>query len=95
MSTEDKKPIQAIALRYTEEKDVAPKVVAKGSDYMAEKILSAAKQHSVPIYKNKTLTSMLMAIEIDRQIPPELYHAVAEVLAYVYRVDQRLGKRHK
>lgn len=91
MNTEDKKPKQAIALSYTQQENTAPKVVAKGSGYMAEKILASAKQHSVPVYQNKTLASMLMAIDLDRQIPPELYQAVAEVLAYIYRVDQRLG----
>ena len=87
------KPKQhAIALSYHQENN-APKVIAKGSGYIAEKILTTAKQHSVPIYKNKTLVSMLMAVELDREIPPELFQAVAEVLAYIYRVDQTIGKK--
>lgn len=84
---------QAIALSYQQESLSAPKVVAKGSGYIAEKILAAAKQHSVPIYKNKTLVSMLMAVELDREIPPELFQAVAEILAYIYRVDERIGRK--
>ncbi len=85
---------QAIALQYEQEKNIAPKVVAKGSGYIAEKIIESAKQHSIPVYQNKTLVSMLMAIELDREIPPELYQAVAEILAYIYRIDDRVGKRH-
>ncbi len=80
---------QAIALRYRKDENVAPKVVAKGRGYVAESILQAAQKAAVPVYKNKTLASMLMALEIDREIPPELYATVAEVLAYVYGMDQK------
>lgn len=84
---------KAVALSYNEEIDQAPKVVAKGSGLVAEQILTLARTHGVPVYQNKALISMLTAVELDREIPPELYKAVAEVLAYVYRVDQALGKR--
>lgn len=93
MNKEDvnKQTTQAVALQYNEE-NVAPRVIAKGKGYVAENILNAAKKNSVPIYQNKTLTSMLMAVDIDREIPPELYTAVAEILAYVYRMDQKTKK---
>ena len=96
MNKEDvnKQPTQAVALRYNEE-DVAPQVIAKGKGYVAENILNAARKNSVPIYQNKTLTSMLMAVDIDREIPPDLYTAVAEILAYVYRMDQKNKKNPK
>lgn len=83
---------QAVALSYQQKNSGAPKVIAKGSGFIAEKILAAATQNSVPVYQNKTLVSMLMAIELDREIPPDLYQAVAEVLAYVYYIDQKVGK---
>lgn len=83
---------QAVAIKYEQPNNQAPLVVAKGSGIVAEQILAAAKQHAVPVYQNKTLTGMLMAVELDREIPAELYQAVAEVLAYVYRLDQG-GKR--
>lgn len=86
---------QAIALTYDMAKNTAPKVVAKGTGHLAEQILAAAHKNAVPVYQNKTLTGMLMAIDLDREIPPELYRVVAEVLAYVYRIDQRLGNRLK
>ena len=89
----DKPKKQAIALSYQQDTNVAPKVVAKGSGFIAENILVAAKQHSVPVYQNKTLVSMLMAVELDREIPSELYQAVAEVLAYIYRIDQNIKKK--
>lgn len=89
----DKPKQQAVALSYQQKSNTAPKVIAKGSGYIAEKIIAAASQHSIPVYQNKTLVSMLMAIELDREIPPELYQAVAEILAYVYRVDQRIGRK--
>lgn len=82
----------AVALRY-EQDDAAPKVVAKGRGFVAENIIQAAKQNAVPLYQNKTLAGMLMAVDLDREIPPQLYTAVAEVLAYVYRMDERAGKK--
>lgn len=87
---EQHKHKQAIALQYTKNRDGAPRVVAKGQGYVAEQIIVSAKQNSVPIYQSKTLSNLLMAIELDREIPHELYTAVAEVLAYVYRLDQKL-----
>ena len=86
---------KAIALRYQQDRDRAPKVVAKGSGFIADQILNAAREHAIPVYQNKTLTGMLMAVELDREIPADLYQAVAEVLAYVYRIDQSMGKRKR
>jgi flagellar biosynthesis protein len=83
---------QAVALCYDEKQNNAPKVVAKGSGFISEQILDAAEQHAVPVYQNKTITGMLMAVEIDREVPPELYKVVAEILAYVYRIDKKMEK---
>ena len=82
---------KAVALKYDPAKNIAPKVVAKGKGHVAESILQAAQQNKIPVYQNKSLVNMLMALELDREIPAELYTTVAEVLAYVYRVD----KKHK
>jgi flagellar biosynthesis protein len=86
---------QAVALQYDELENKAPRVIAKGAGFVAGKILSSAQEHGIPVYQNKTLTGMLMAVELDREIPPELYQAVAEVLAYIYRLDQQIGKQRK
>ena len=83
---------QAVALKYDMQKDSAPRVVAKGKGHTAEHILEAAQKNSVPVYQNKTLVNMLMALDIDREIPPELYKAIAEVMAYVYKMDKAKGR---
>lgn len=80
---------RAVALRYEPQGQQAPKVVAKGRGFVAENILAAAQKNAIPVYQNKSLVNMLMALELDREIPPELYRTVAEVLAYVYRIDKR------
>lgn len=75
----------AVALRYDKEKDDAPVVIAKGADYLAEKIKDAARENDIQIVENKPLARMLyFNVDIDMQIPPELYQMVAEVLAFVY-----------
>lgn len=80
---------KAVALKYDLEKNIAPKLVAKGKGHVAENILEAAKRGQVPVYQNKSLVNMLMALELDKEIPTELYTTVAEILAYVYRIDKR------
>lgn len=86
---------QAVALRYDQERDRAPRVIAKGRGYVAESIMATAQQNTIPVYQNKTLVNMLMALDIDREIPPELYRAIAEVLAYVYRIDKRAKEKRQ
>ena len=89
---ENIKDKQAVALKYDADKDTAPRVVAKCKGHTAEHILEAAQKSSVPVYQNKTLVNMLMALDIDREIPPELYKAIAEVMAYVYKMDKAKGR---
>ncbi len=75
----------AVAILYDNTKDEAPRVVAKGEDYLANKIKEVARDSDVPIVENKPLARALYAtVEIDEVIPPELYQAVAEILAVVY-----------
>ena len=83
---------KAVALKYEAERDNAPRVIAKGRGHVAEHILETAQKNSVPVYQDKTLVNMLMALEIDREIPPELYKAIAEVMAYVYKIDKSHGQ---
>ena len=92
---ENKNPVvpEAVALRYDRGREDAPRVVAKGRGFVAQQLLSIAKRHSVPVYQNQTVTQLLMAVELDREIPPELYQAVANVLAYVYRLDGRVAEK--
>lgn len=77
----------AVALKYDAEVSKAPIVVAKGEDFLAMKIREAAKEHNIEIVENKPLARMLYAnVDIGQEIPPELYQAVAEVLAMVYNM---------
>lgn len=82
-----KKKAKAVALKYEVEKDSAPRVVAKGRDFIADKIIETAKAHNVPLYEDKNLVQVLEALDLDTEIPPELYRAVAEVLAFIYRLN--------
>ena len=86
---------KAVALKYDEEKDRSPRVIAKGRGHVAENIMAAAQKNTIPVYQNKTLVNMLMALEIDREVPPELYRAIAEVMVYVYRMDKKAEKKKK
>ena len=88
-------PQEAVALRYDKKKEEAPRVVAKGKGFVAQQMLAIAKRHAVPVYQNQSVTQLLMAVELDREIPPELYQAVANVLAYVYRLDGKAGEKAK
>lgn len=81
----------AVALQYDKESASAPVVVAKGADYMAQKIKDIARENKVEIVENKPLARMLyFNVEIDQEIPQELYQMVAEILAYVYRVKNKI-----
>jgi flagellar biosynthesis protein len=76
---------KAVALRYEAQRDAAPRVVAKGAGRVAEALLAAAGEAGVPVKQHPALAEALFALELDEIIPPELYRAVAEVLAVVYR----------
>ena len=81
----------AVAIRYDTEVAPAPIVVAKGSDYLAQKIKQIARENNVEIVEDKPLARMLFAnVDVDKQIPPELYQAVAEILAMVYHAQGKV-----
>lgn len=81
----------AVAIKYDAEEAEAPMVIAKGADYLAQKIKEAAKENGVEIVENKPLARMLYAnVEVGELVPPELYKAVAEVLAYVYHLQGKV-----
>lgn len=81
-----------IALRYRPEEMQAPRVIAKGAGYVAQRIREIARSHSVPIMENKPLARMLyQQVDVGQAIPESLYRAVAEVLAYVFRLQRERG----
>jgi flagellar biosynthesis protein len=83
------KRIIAAALKYDDQKDVAPKVTAKGHGTVAEKIIALAKKNNIPIKNDPALVQILSKLDIDEPIPVELYKAVAEILAFVYMANDR------
>lgn len=78
----------AVALAYTENA-TAPRVVAKGRGLIAQAIIERARAAGVFVHDSPELVGLLMQVDLDRHIPAELYVAVAEVLAWVYRLEQR------
>ncbi len=81
----------AVAIKYDPEIYDAPYVVAKGADYLAQKIKDTAKENHIEIVENKPLARMLYAnVEVGGIVPPELYQAVAEVLAFVYHLQGKV-----
>lgn len=86
----EKKYIQkAIALKYDRKKDDAPKVVAKGKGKVAEKIIELAKKYDIPIKDDPDLVEVLSSLDINQEIPSEIYAAVAELLAFVYSLNSK------
>ena len=82
----------AVAIKYDKDTNEAPVVVAKGADYLAQKIKERARENAIEIVENKPLARMLYHnVEIGAEIPPELYQMVAEVLAYVYSLTGRVN----
>ena len=83
----------AVALGYDEEVAALPQVMAKGWGFKAEDILRLAEAHGVPIRRDSDLVQTLSALDVGALIPPELYAAVAEVLAFLYRMNQLASQR--
>jgi len=80
----------AIAIQYDMEKMAAPRVVAKGGDYLAQKIREVAIEFGIPIVERKPLAQALFkTVEVGQEVPEQFYQAIAEVLAYVYRLSGR------
>ena len=77
----------AVALAYARD-GAAPKVVAKGRGLVAQAIIERARQHGIFVHESRDMVSLLMQVDLDQRIPPELYRAVAELLAWVYRLER-------
>ncbi len=77
----------AVALAYAPG-DAAPKVVAKGRGLIAEAIVARAREHGVFVHESKELVALLSQVDLDDHIPPQLYVAIAELLAWLYRLEQ-------
>lgn len=84
-------PRKAVALKYNPETRSAPVVIAKGKGAVAEEILKRATENGVPVQEDASLVEVLSKLDLEQEIPPELYQLVAEVLSFVYRSDRRAG----
>ncbi len=87
MNPPDKKRQSAVALAY-QGNDSAPRVVAKGRGLIAQAIIERAREHGVFVHESEELVGLLMQVELDQGIPPQLYLAVAELLAWLYRLER-------
>lgn len=86
---------KAVAVTYSSGSYDAPVVTAKGKGKIAETIVQKALDHGVPIQEDKALVELLGQIELNQQIPPELYQVIAEVLASVYRIERMARENHE
>lgn len=73
---------KAVALKYDENKDAAPVIVASGLGYMAERIVETANQNGVPVYEDNSLATVLSQLDLGTPIPEELYQAIVDIYAY-------------
>lgn len=86
MKQNKEKKAKAAALVY--DQTGAPRIVAKGAGEVARKMIETAEAEGIPIQKNELLVEALMQVELTKEIPPQLYRAVAEILAFIYRLDK-------
>ncbi len=79
----------AVALKYKDEEGKAPEVLASGKGDAAEKIIKKAEEEDIHVYEDKSLAQILSTLEIGTEVPPELYEAVAQVIAFVWQLDSK------
>lgn len=87
------KDLEAIALRYRQEEDPAPVVLAKGQGRLAEAILRLAKEAGIPTINEPELVEMLKGVEIGEYIPPEAYPLAAEIIVFLMRLDEKMAQK--
>lgn len=81
---------KAATLKYESEKDSAPRITAKGTGLVADRIIELALKEGIPISEDPDLVEALVKLDFQEEIPPELYKAVAEVLAFAYRLNRNM-----
>ena len=80
----------AAALQYKAGKDSAPRLVAKGKGCMADKIIQTAREHNIPLKEDPHLVEILSNLDLYEEIPPDLYKAVAEILIFIYKMNNKV-----
>lgn len=84
---------KAVALSYEQDRKLPPRVSATGKGLVADNIIKIANENHVPIMEDKTLVELLSELDINEKVPEELYQAVAEVFAFIYRTDQKVEQK--
>ena len=82
------RPTKAAALQYDKTKSAAPRLTAKGRGLVADKIIAMAEENNIPLYQDRDLIEILEKTELDTEIPLEVYAVVAEIFAFIYKVNQ-------
>ncbi len=93
MKNKASKNSEVVALKYNSKEEKAPKVVAKGKGYVADKILEIARQHNILVREDPELLQVLSALDLNSEVPPHVYQVVAELLAFVYSVNKQFAER--
>jgi flagellar biosynthesis protein len=89
MSESEPRQTAAAALKYNPPEDSAPRLIAKGRGEIAERILALARKHRIPIREDPDLIAVLSQLDLDKEIPSELYKPIAEILSFIYRVNEK------
>lgn len=94
MTTEEQydkpKDKKATALKYDPDQNSAPQVIAKGNNQIAKKIIAKAEENNIPIYQDDKLVENLIQLDLEEEIPEELYQVVAEVLSFIYQLNNHI-----
>ena len=93
IKNEKEKNSQVVALKYQKSYQ-APRIIAKGSGYIAEKILDTAKENDITVHTDKNLAENLIKLELGSDIPPELFEVVAQIYAFIGKIDSILEHQH-
>jgi len=88
-------PRSAVAVKYDIAKDRAPRVVAKGRGELAERIIAIAREKNVPIHEDPELMEALARLDVQAEIPPEIYQVMAEILTFIYRASRKKAESGK
>jgi len=91
----ENKTKKAVALKYDRTRDHAPRVTAKGARKIAERIIELAREKGIPITEDPDLVGALMKLDLQEQIPEELYKVAAEILAFAYRINRKVMEGNK
>jgi flagellar biosynthesis protein len=92
MPRPDGRPRRAAALRYDKDSNSAPQVVAAGAGLIADRIVEIAREQGLPVREDPALAEALARLELEQEIPPDLFAAVAEVLVWAYRLEKQPGR---